>query len=173
MCGEVLSQHFIFVDTGLKGAAVLFRETLPLRAFRLKKNIKGRGIQLQPFIEFLKGLPTGTIPIIEDPPKVQRSLTTTSTQYIVVGQIISAIETELTPEMEWINANSWIAMVRRLYKGRRFKDNKERSICYAMESYPHWVPEGVDKIHDGIADCLCMASYYFSTQETVISKMKD
>lgn len=168
-----MTQHFLFVDTGLKGATVLFAESQPLRAFRLKKNIQGRGILLQPFIEFLKGLPTNTIVIIEDPPKVQRSLTTTSTQYIVVGQIISAIEIEVRPDFEWINANNWIAQVRRFYKGVRFKDNKERSIAFAMKHYPKWVPEGVQKIHDGIADCLCMAYYYFSQADALIEKMKD
>lgn len=160
----------LFVDTGINGACVLFHQSQPRQAFRFQKNFKGKGIKLKPFIEFLNTLPPETLPIIEDPARVQRSLTTTSTQYIVVGQIISAIELTMSKDMEWINSNSWTALVKRVYKGRRFKDNKERSITFASAHYSDWVPED-RKLHDGTADCLCMAYYYFFKQDEMIKKM--
>ena len=162
----------LFVDTGLSGACVLFEQTQPLRAFRFKKNFEGRGIQLKPFINFLNSLPSETIPIIEDPAKVQRSLTSTSTQYIVVGQIISAIEMGLHADMEWVSSNSWTALTKRVYKGRRFKDSKERSKAFAFAHYPTFGQKD-GKLHDGIADCLCMAKYYFLEQEKILDRMKD
>lgn len=156
----------IFVDTGMDGACVVFSNGTPLSYFRFKKNGEGRGIQSQPFIEWLSDYKDFSC-VIEEPAMVKRSPKTLCPQWFVVGQIFTLLQD--ATEVHWIHPSTWQAHVRKRLP-KAYPDTKEMARAMARQAYPEWVAARFPKsFHSGVADCLALAQYWLQKEDDLIS----
>lgn len=172
-----MSRFTIFVDTGLKGAAVCFRENKPYSYHRFKKCKVEQGIEVKPFIDFLKAFRTKTKHpqvIYESPSKINRHVVTVSSQYYVIGQIVTAARLTYRTSPTWVPAVTWISFVKRKL-GKPFDpDPKTRSRQYASQLFGPWLLDNFKPPYpDGITDCLCLASYVQHEEKKLIKFFED
>lgn len=166
-----MSRFKLFVDTGCTGGAVAFRGATPKSFFRFKRDKLGLGVCLEPFLLYCLSIKCaeGVEVFIEDPAKVPRSISTTSTQYIVVGQIVTICELAFKRRPYMLSANQWINFVRRELARPDLKDPKDRSKLYAKKQYPDFVEKNFAKsLPDAITDCLGMAKYLEGEEEKTL-----
>ena len=153
---------YVSLDTGLRGAMVLFEETTPVDGLTFERN--GRGLLLHPIIDTLLSWKPDKIYIEGIPAMPNQSVKATATQWYVFGQCetLSEIYAE---EMEIIPVQRWTSFTKRLTP---YPHNPSKIIAQELSNkfYPDFSKDflgrkyrGQRKLHDGIADCLCMNMY--------------
>lgn len=154
----------VFVDTGLNGAAAAFIASQPFKLFRFKKDKNGFGIRIKPWVEFCRELNNrGRVNLIfEDPARVPRSLTTLSTQYIVIGQTLGIAEAIFKTPPFAVSTNQWFAWAR---KETNIGDNKQAAAALARQHFDYFLQAefpGKRNLPEGVTDCLGLAVYHLA-----------
>lgn len=151
---------YVTLDTGLKGAMVLFdNDGVPAAGLRFKKT--KMGIDIFEVQSALRVWSPNKIYIERVMGRPRQSSTATFTQGIVFGQL-SAIASVWCAHVEYIWAVQWTGFTKRLSV-----DPTQESKVIAQELVEKHYPRFADnyrgkinkKCHDGIADCLCINIY--------------
>lgn len=153
--------RYITLDTGKKGAMVLFEDGKPLEA--LAFEAMGRGVDVyeieialmdwQPEIAYIELIT----------PRPGQSAKSTFTQGYVCGQCEAIAQLAAIPEIEYIPPQRWTNFTKRL-SPRPEQTSKQiaqelTAKFYSKFAAPYKSKRGHKLYHDGIADCLCINMY--------------
>jgi len=153
---------YVTLDTGLNGAMILYRDAKPVDGLVFEKM--GRGINLPPIIEKLNKWKPEIIYIEGIPTMPHQGVKQTATQWFVFGQCETIAEL-YSPKQEIIPAIRWASFTKKLSIN---PSNPSKVIAQELveKFYPSFIENfrlrkyrGVRKVHDGIADCLCINMY--------------
>jgi len=148
------------MDTGLKGAMILWDYYLPIDSLCFERM--GSGIDSFKVAEKLKEWNPDRMYVEQISPRPNQSAKATFTQAFVVGQChtLSQLHCEY---VEYIYPQTWTAFTKRLSETPTAK-----SKVIAQELAPKFFPEMAESyrskrghkiVHDGIADALCLNLY--------------
>ena len=153
---------YVTIDTGLNGAMVGFKNGKPMEGLTFQRL--GLGIASHPILELLEKWQPSTIYIEGIPAMPKQSVKSTATQWFVFGQCFTLAEMH-SERLEIVPAIRWAGFTKRL---SATPNNPSKAIAqelvnkfYADFAEPYRLRryKGVRKVHDGIADCLCLNMY--------------
>ena len=150
---------YVTIDTGLKGAMVLVDFFEPVDALTFKRM--GQGIDSFEVAEKLKEWKPDRIYIEAISARPNQSTKATFTQALVYGQTHSIAQLHCE-YLEYIYPQTWTAFTKRL-SDQPNRPSKEIAAELAVRFFPefcqpYFTPRS-KKIHDGIADALCLHIY--------------
>jgi hypothetical protein len=153
--------RFVTLDTGYKGAMVLFDiveplgEIQPIEAFEFKKL--GVGINIHEIKDKLQLWNPETIYIEIFPPQPYQGVKQTSSQWRVIGQLETLCQ--LCCWVEYIYVATWTAFTKRLSTSPSANKQISQELVdrYFMDFAKPYKKRKL--YHDGIADCLAMGLY--------------
>ena len=150
---------YVTIDTGLKGAMVLFELFEPADSLTFKKM--GQGIDSFEVAEKLKEWKPDRIYVEQISARPKQSAKSTFTQAFVVGQChtLSQLHCDY---VEYIYPQTWSSFTKRLSHDQN-RPSKDIAQELALKFYPEfcqpYLTPRSKKVHDGIADALCLHMY--------------
>lgn len=151
---------YITLDTGIKGAMVLFENGKPVEALGFKRQ--GQGIDIHHAAAKLYQWHTDLIYIEAITARPGQGAKATFTQGLVVGQC-DALAKLYCKTIEHIYPQTWTSFTKRLSTS---PGNPSKVIAQELTgthffefAAQHKSKRGHKKYHDGIADCLCISIY--------------
>ena len=149
--------RFVTLDTGYKGGMVLFVDNRPVEGFLFSKV--GKGINLHEIDHQLKIWKPGRVFIEIFPPQPYQGVTTTASQWRVVGSLETLCQLNCTT-VEYIYVATWTAFAKRLSMIPS-QPNKKISQELTERFFPEFAKQFKKRknYNDAIADCLAMATY--------------
>lgn len=149
---------YVTIDTGLKGAMILFEFFEPIDALTFERM--GQGIDSFKVAAKLKEWQPDRIYIEAISARPNQSAKATFTQALVYGQTHSIAQLHCD-FLEYIYPQTWSAFTKRL--SHNPGKSKEIAAELAVKFFPdfcqpYFTPRS-KKIHDGIADALCLHIY--------------
>ncbi len=154
-----MKNRIVTLDTGLKGAMVIFVDGVPREAVSFKKL--GIGIDPLPVVDALKRWKPGRIVIERVTVRPGQAAKSTFTQGIVVGQL-HQIALMACKDVEYIYPQTWCSFVKRLsaHPYRSSKDIMQEVIPKFFEEFlSRYRTPRMKKWPDGICDCLGLWIY--------------
>lgn len=150
---------YVTIDTGLKGAMVLFDFFEPIDALTFERM--GQGIDSFKVNDKLKEWKPDRIYIEQISARPNQNAKATFTQALVYGQTHSMAQ--LNCEfLEYIYPQTWSAFTKRLSHDQH-RPSKEIAAELAVKFYPEfcqpYLTPRSKKVHDGLADALCLHMY--------------
>ncbi len=148
---------YVTLDTGFKGAMVLWQDATPIDAMVFKKV--GKGINIREVSDKLLEWNPEKIYIEIFPPQPYQGVGQTSAQWRVIGQLDS-ICTMFCDFIEYIYVATWTSFTKRLSADPTQK-NKTISQELSFKYFPEFSLRyrKTKLVHDGIADCLVIGIY--------------
>ena len=148
---------YVTLDTGLKGAAVLWEDARPIEGYAFKQ--KGVGIDVRELCDILLEWCPDRIIIEIFPPQPYQGVAQTSKQWRVIGQI-EAVCSIYCDEIEYVYVATWTSFTKRLSVNPTLQ-NKKISQELTAKYFPEFAAKYMKRklFHDGIADCLCIGIY--------------
>jgi len=148
--------QFVTLDTGFKGAMVLFEGTRPLDALTFYKI--GNGINISEVSQTLEKWKPERVFIEIFPPQPYQGVKATSSQWKVIGQLDAICQ--LQTEVEYIYVSTWTSFTKRLSLNPLQKNKQiSQELTHAYFSQFSEPYKKRKLYHDGIADCLCLSLY--------------
>lgn len=159
--------RFVTLDTGFKGAMVLFDiveplgEAQPIEAFAFKKV--GVGVNIGEIQDKIHLWCPQTVYIEIFPPQPYQGVDQTSKQWRVIGQLETVCR--LYCRVEYVYVATWTAFTKRLSKGRNLPNKAISQELVDRYHQEFAKPFKKRKLyHDGVADCLAMGLYVLRDQ---------
>jgi len=148
---------YVTLDTGFKGAMILWQDTTPIEAFLFKKV--GTGINIREVADKLIDWNPGKIYIEIFPPQPYQGVGQTSAQWRVIGQLDS-ICMLFCDVIEYIYVATWTSFTKRL-SANPSQPNKKISQELCLKYFYDFSVEykKIKLVHDGVADCLTIGIY--------------
>jgi len=148
---------YVILDTGQKGAMILYDDLGPVEGFVFKKV--GHGINLHDIDKKLKEWKPEKIYVERIGVRPRQGAQQTATQFTIVGQCYALCELNCS-EVEYIYPQTWTAFTKRLVENSE-RPSKEIAQELTRKYYPDYAQKyfKVKLYHDGIADCLAMNLY--------------
>ena len=150
---------YVTLDTGLKGAMVLFEYFEPVDSLAFEKM--GQGVDSFKIAEKLREWEPDRIYIEQITARPKQSAKATATQFFVVGQCHTLAQIHCD-HVEYIYPQTWTSFTKRLSHSQG-EPSKVIAQELAMKFYPEFCKPYLTprsrKVHDGIADCLCIHMY--------------
>ncbi len=151
----------VTLDSGAKGALVLWRDNNPLEAHLLKRE--GRGINYQETLSTLQIWKPDTIYFELIQVRPNQSATATFTQAYIVGQL-EMICDMACEDVQFIHPATWTSYIKARMKARKDEKSKDvmqtmAEVFYSSFAEDYRSKRGKKLIHDGVADCLGLGLY--------------
>lgn len=155
--------NYCVIDTGLKGAVLFCKNGKPYEALTLKRD--GRGINVHELAEKFSEWRPEVIYVEGILTKPGQSITATATQYLVFGQLQGIAQMFARQYVEIIPAQRWSAFTKK-FSANPYNPSKVIAQELSQLFFPSFVEDyrtrahkGVRKVHDGVADALCLHVY--------------
>ena len=153
----MVDKSYAIIDTGQKGAMILYDDLGPVEGFVFKKV--GHGVNLHDIDEKLKQWKPNKIYVERIGVRPLQGARQTATQFLVVGQCYALCELNCS-EVEYIYPQTWTAFTKRLVKNSH-QPSKDIAQELTRRYYPSFAQQYFKRklYHDGIADCLAINLY--------------